>query len=523
MAVSLRSLLVGTNPEALPLVLSPRYGDAALGAVGGRRRAGGRSEAARHATVIASLALLSLALQFSTGSLGSIDGYFHARYAELVWQGGWKGFPPEFPWLPFTIRSADRYYDHHMLFHLLLSPFVAWDVVHGAKWASALFGAIAYASVYVVLIRRGVRHAGWWLAALLALAPDFLFRMQMPRVQALSLVVLLVATELLVSRRYAWLLPLGIAYAWLYDGAPLLLLVAVLFVMAQRASTPKPSWAALAYPLLGILLGLVVNPYFPNDLWFIAHHYAGKLVLGDAILVGSEWHPYPVARWLGWGGAVSLLATSAILAVGRRDRLNTEKLFLLFVGGLFFVLVWRSRRFIEYAAPLLALALATNLHEWMEGNLSRLPHSLRRVLAVALLTGCVLSAVLAASQLRDRPAAHRYAECARWLSENTAPGSVAFTPDWDIFPLLFFHNRQNRYVAGLDPAYLAQRDADLYRVWQGLREGELTPPSSFLERFEAGVVLSSRDHDRFLEQLAADRRMQQVYEDGDCLIFRRRR
>ena len=97
----------------------------------------------------------------------------------------------------------------------------------------------------------------------------------------------------------------------------------------------------------------------------------------------------------------------------------------------------------------------------------------------------------------------RYAGGASWLVQHTAPGAIVFTPNWDDFPLLFFHDQHNRYVVGLDPSYLAQRDASLYRLYQELGRGEVTPPSRFLPRFDTKVVLSDHSHDRFLAALGA--------------------
>jgi hypothetical protein len=475
-----------------------------------------------HVLVVVILLGFSVALQFSSSHLGSVDGYFHARYASLVRQGGLLGFPPAFPWLPLTIRSADRYYDHHMLFHVLLAPFTSLGVVSGTKGASALFAAAALAAVYAVMVRRGVARAGWWLLATMALAPDFLYRVEMPRVQAVSLVMLLLATELLLSRRFAWLLPLATLYTWLYDAFPLLLMIAGLVALSMALLERRLEWRAVLYPLLGVGLGLLLNPYFPNNVWFIAHHYLGKVEIGTEMHLGTEWYPYPVAQWLGWGGAVAVLVTAAILTFRARRQLDVPTVAWLMIAATFFVLVWRSRRFIEYAAPFVGIALATALHRWAEAGVLRLSFSRRRALAAVLLLGLGVSTFVTIRQLRRRPSPDRYAGGAAWLVEHTPPGAIVFTPNWDDFPLLFFHDQHNRYVVGLDPSYLAQRDASLYRLYQELGRGEATPPSRFLPRFDARVVLSDHSHERFLTALAADPEMERVYEDGDCAIFRRR-
>ena len=79
--------------------------------------------------VFGALAVLT-ALQIATPNLVGNDSYFHIRYAEVVRQAGVRGFPPPFPWLPLTILAPDRYADHHMLYHVLLTPFTFGDLIH---------------------------------------------------------------------------------------------------------------------------------------------------------------------------------------------------------------------------------------------------------------------------------------------------------------------------------------------------------------------------------------------------------
>src|SRR6185369_4838226 len=83
------------------------------------------------------LVAYAFVLQFTTSHLASIDGYFHMRYSALLRDVGWRGFPPEFPWLPLTILSPERYFDHHFLFHWWLALFAGMDLVMGAKIAAA--------------------------------------------------------------------------------------------------------------------------------------------------------------------------------------------------------------------------------------------------------------------------------------------------------------------------------------------------------------------------------------------------
>ena len=53
----------------------------------------------------------------------------------------------------------------------------------------------------------------------------------------------------------------------------------------------RVAWSALAFPAVGIALGLLINPYFPENVVFIAGHLLPKV--GESVVpVGNEWSPY---------------------------------------------------------------------------------------------------------------------------------------------------------------------------------------------------------------------------------------
>ena len=65
--------------------------------------------------------LLLAFVQWGTPALVGTDGYYHARMGYLIRH---EGLTPEFKWLPLTILNDDAFYDHHLLYHLLVFYFV---------------------------------------------------------------------------------------------------------------------------------------------------------------------------------------------------------------------------------------------------------------------------------------------------------------------------------------------------------------------------------------------------------------
>ena len=124
------------------------------------------SEAGRRAAYLAvglaAIGSLFWKLQFSTAAIccGDLDGYYHIKMSQLLWQGLRQGhFPPAFTWLPLTTLNPDKYVDHHLLFHALQIPFT-WlgDLRLGAKLSAWLFASLALFSCYWLVVRQRVSY-----------------------------------------------------------------------------------------------------------------------------------------------------------------------------------------------------------------------------------------------------------------------------------------------------------------------------------------------------------------------------
>ena len=138
-------------------------------------------------------------IQFSTPDLAGNDGYYHIRFAYLMRT---EGLIPDFPWLPLTILNSGEFYDHHFLYHVALIPFTFGDLILGAKWASIFFASIAFLSVWWLLQGQRVPYAALWALGLLVISEAFLYRMNMPRAQSLSLAILVLGLNFLLHKKY---------------------------------------------------------------------------------------------------------------------------------------------------------------------------------------------------------------------------------------------------------------------------------------------------------------------------------
>ena len=485
--------------------------------------------------------VLFLALvQFSTPNLPDNDGYYHIKLAALMRAEGLK---PAFPWLPLSILNSREYYDRHFLFHVALIPFTFGDLREGAKWAAVLFASLAFLSAWNLLKNQRVPLAALWALGLLAVSEAFIFRMSITRAQSLSLAVLLLGADWLLRRKLYHLGALVFVYVWLYDAFPLLGVMAVVFTGAVLLAERKLELRPLAAVALGTALGLLINPYFPHNIVFAVQHILPKITETTAVSVGNEWYPYTTAQLL-QNSALALAAfVGGALALGLSGRRADLRTLLAFgMACLFGLMLFQSRRFIEYfppfallfaafaAAPLLeqAAAFAVQTPGARRAGWARL--RLSRVGAAAWLPALALSLVLlgggwltfqaAKASLGAAKPYQTYAGAAGWLAANTPAGARVFQTDWDDFPRLFYYNTHNTYLIGLDPTYLSLYDAGLYSLWERITDGDVAQPSAAIRAdFGASYVFSDLRHGAFLKRAAADPGLREVYRDEDGVVY----
>lgn len=288
-------------------------------------------------------------IQFATPDMPDNDGFYHIK---LAWLMRMEGIKPDFPFLPLSILNEGKFYDHHFLFHVALIPFTFGDLRMGAKWAAVIFASLAFLAVWYLFQRQRVPYAWLWALGLLGISDAFLFRMSITRAQSLSLGVLALEYAWLLEMKYKHLAILGFVYVWTYDAFPLLIAPAVLHLLAVALTERRFEFRPLLYTSAGILLGMIINPYFPDNLIFSYHHMLPKLVDATSVRVGNEWYPYDTKQLLDNSLPALIAFASGVLALGLSSRKMDARTALgLFVSLLFGMMLFQARRFVEYFPP----------------------------------------------------------------------------------------------------------------------------------------------------------------------------
>ncbi len=512
--------------------------------------------------VFASTLLYGLWLQTSS-VFPDPDTLYHMAMAELI---AAQGVVLQFPWAAFT--GLTQYYtDQHLLYHVTLIPFMqAFGAVGGVRIATAVINAALFTVVAGLLQWARVR---WWYVylAILLVTNPFLFRINLVKAPGFSLILLLCGVWLLFARRRWPLAVLSFFYVWAYGGFPLLAVVAGCYTLTSivhdsarrravwsvfRKMVP-PRWvlrAVLRHPtlrLLGIVLaglvaGVLINPYFPQNLFFGWQQLVqiGIVNFQDVVNVGGEWRPYAVLDLLTGTVFVSLgLLLAAVGWVGNRRRW-TQETWALGLFTLFLLLITlKSRRYVELYVPF-ALLFAAFAHRdswsWLSWRAlrARLARSVQTsgfALLLVIVAMTAASAVIAvrdvrtlARDLRDGERPMYLAAAAAWLADHTPKNSIIVHSDWDEFPHLLYYNRHNRYIVGLDPTFMYQYDRKLYQRWADLTSGTRRDDATTIitKDLQSATVLVTKDHPDFLRTMTSLPSFRTVYEDDETVIFQLR-
>lgn len=463
------------------------------------------------------------ALMSATPGFIENDAYYHARIADQVLVQ--RRLALDFPWLPLTILSPDRFVDHHLLYHLYLAPWSHWGGMTGAKLGQLAIAAGVFVAAWVLLRSVNVRFPALWAFALFSLSLPFLYRLLMVRTQGAALLLLIVALIVLFQRRYRWMVVLSFAFAWLYNGFVLMPVFAGMYTVAEWLETRRINVWPVLYASIGIALGLVINPYFPQNIGFILDHLGAKVDIEGGVEVGIEWYPYALdVLIISSFGALAVLAAGLYGYVRRADMRDRVTTTLLFAALLTLFMLLRSRRFIEYYPPFALLFAAA---VWGRPSAHRLfryrPRVARTVTVGVAVVGAVLAAITVAGTyqfIASEPDLQTLAGAADWLESNTPPGTMVFQTDYDDFTRLFYYNTSNTYLTGLDTTYLLEADPELWEAWTQIRLGEVANPSkAIVTQFGTQYVVSGTDAEKFIAQAAADPAMRLVYSDAFALVW----
>lgn len=480
------------------------------------------------------------------------DSFYHAKMALIIRD---QGFIHEFPWMQET-ALREEYVDPHLLYHVILIPFVTiFDPLVGMKVSAAVFGLLAFYALYRFLRSMEAPYPEWIVLAS-AFSFDFLHRMSLPRAPSLSVAMLILAIWAMTRGRWKTLFAVTTAFVWLYYGWAVIVAAygcvaaGALIARFRRAEEPGFPIFKLGFALVaGIAVGLVVNPYFPENVLFSYESILNFGVKGTtSISVGAEWSAPNWPLMLFWNFPViqTMLVSVAMLWLARKKgEIDTAPrkvrtalaMSLLMAFFLFFAL--RSIRYTEYLIPFVAIAAGSLLAlvgPFLARETKRLRHDLAgalvrirkhpRIAACALLAIAMLFPLITIrginySAKKDGVFTKaRYEGSAEWVRANVPPGATVFNNLWDSSMIYFYLDDSHYYLIGLDPRFMHDKSAERYQDWMSLIMGGNPDVERVVSEFNASAVWIDRRVDgAFVANLDASPSFEKAYEDEWAIVF----
>ncbi|MDP2586266.1 MAG: hypothetical protein Q8P32_00635 [Candidatus Komeilibacteria bacterium] len=484
-------------------------------------------------------------------TLAEPDSFYHAKMAVIMSEGK---VLQQFPWLQET-NLPEQYVNHHFLYHALLVPFVnMFDPLVGVKVATVLFASLLVLSIYWLFKKFEVKYPLVFVLILLTISP-WLFRASLVKAPAISFIFLLCAFYCLAHQHWLRLFLLSFAAVWLYGSWPVILVMTITYLIVywllekyrQEESiwhklknifqlNKKVPWRGLLYVVGGLTAGLVINPYFPQNLKFYYQQIIDIALFNyqHVISVGSEWYPYDIYKLIADAPLImSLLVVSVLLFIltVKKQSIYSWTWGLLAVA--FFILTLKSRRQVEFFTPLTVIFAGFTFNDYFR-KLSRLHLQLLLNVAWQAIFGLALILVglififkipgdlnRAKSYLDNGKPLTYYQQASAWLTANSPKQAVVFNANWSDFPALFYHNSHNYYLTGLDPTFMYQLNPVKYQQYVDITLGKVQQNLKKIiqDDFKADYVLFDHEHWLLEKQLKYSGDFIKVYEDSEAKIY----
>jgi len=492
---------------------------------------------------LAATALVMLVFRYLAHSrVADPDTFYHLRVTHLI-----TSFGPlhDFPWNYFTIfRSA--YVDHHFLFHLLLSPFLAFGdflgvdiflVCQALVFIGVLYYAIAFGN------KRNTLLASLLCLMPLLVCPPLLFLLNVGRAQIISVILLLISTMLIAKGRWKLLLLVTLVYTLAYNGFVLILLPLVIYSLAAWLIQGKIPWLVWVAVGGGIVLGTIIHPNFPANVIFYWQHIIRIGIVPIPIPTGRGWLPYTLTGFIRDIAVPALLFIAAGWSVVRNITKYKREIYLLTIGLValaFGALSFRSQLFVVYFVPFAVVFAGQVLNQSLvevriSGEFFRtvLLRTWQFVIAVVIVIAMVggysyFSIKTAYVWLNNSPAYDLYRGASSWLTTHSQPGTIVFNTQWDQFPQLFYWNQHNYYIVGLDPIFMYEYNPELYWQWRKVSDDQPKPWDSpqavqqiVKQQFQAKYLFLEHARNPHLESLlnSYPALFTQVYDDPAVALY----
>lgn len=502
--------------------------------------------------------IISFAL-FIHGRLSGIadaDSFYHIRHAEIYRTSG--VFQTAFPWTQYSVikqYSADLWYGFHML--LLPLTFFA-DLSNGIELGALLITIIAAILFFLALLQLKVRWPILWLGVFLLTSADALYRLTMLRPHPISLGLSMLLFAYLISQesgRTKWILAItAFLLSWTHISLSWIAIL-IVGVVGTSEIMQRQEFSFRKYIAVGggLLAGIFLHPNAFGAIR-LAYIQVVKLLLEKQsdlpLRFGRELTPFVWENFVDQLIPITILLAAAtifvlwlifkkkwqVIPANIRTSLVASPILCFIFMLLTFSVARRSNElFVGFGVLFIALAF-TQLKIWI-ATIEWYHYTIGAILCLALIWMPLKTMYRFDTYMAGTFSAQTFQGVTDWLKQNTQPGEIVFNVHWDRFAQLFYGDKQNYYINGMDPIFEYSYDPSLY--WKthflAIDSGskytcakvrctaeEVIPTHEVLKNdFNASYIIAEkRRNPKLLGYLRTDPDFQKVFEDVELVLFK---
>jgi len=469
--------------------------------------------------IIASIVFLIIfsIMQFTVPNIIGFDGYYHIKTADIIKQ---EGFIQEFPWAKHTILS-DSYADIQVLFRVLLIPFTFLGLELGAKISSIIFSTFSFIIFYWFLTQNKIKYAFFWTLLYLFTSAHLMNRFLLPRQMPLVIALLILTIYFLQRKKYLFLGITSLIFVLLHSSFIFQLVLILLYIILEKIFSKKFDYKILLYPFIGVILGLVINPYFPNNISMLyTQLFQVNLV---ANLFNVEWKPWTFFEFIKNNILVLLYIGISIFILIKNKKITKTQSLYFSLTIFFFIYTILSRRMQEFLVPFSILLTAFLLNNYTIKFDKNKLKIIKTISILFLIIVGIINFILLKEDIINNDFLYNYDNCANWMKNNIPKNSLVFTNAY-AFPYLFSKNSNLIYTHGIDLTYSYLHEPKKFERYMGILQGILKDDQDLIIKdYNPDYVFSGKikqDIQLFNYIVKNKENYKAVYEDEWCAVLK---
>src|SRR3989338_953125 len=153
-----------------------------------------------------------------------------------------------------------------------------------------------------------------------------MYRFMLPRQMPLVAALLILTAYFLQKKKYLLLALTTSASVLLHSSFVFQILLISLYLILEKIFIKKIDYKLILYPFIGLVIALLFNPYFPNNISFLYTQIFKVNLIAN--LFNAEWKPWPLIEFIKNNALILFyIAFSLILLIKNKKITKTQTLF----------------------------------------------------------------------------------------------------------------------------------------------------------------------------------------------------